>query len=58
MSIIERKRLSFSMSLPEATHSSLKLLADQRDMSIPKYIRSLIEKDIIAPLQRSENRWN
>ncbi|MBR2895887.1 MAG: hypothetical protein IKC03_09590 [Oscillospiraceae bacterium] len=58
MPVIERKRLSFSISLPESALLSLKTLAEKREMSVPRYVKHLIEKDIIEhnlPLYWSGN---
>ena len=41
------KRTRIIVSLPEATYESAKILADQEGITVHKYVKSLVEREII-----------
>ena len=57
MAVVGIKRSRIILSIPEATYESVKKRATQKEMTVPRYIKFLVDQDIIKnglPLYCSE----
>ena len=47
MAVVGIKRTRIVLSIPEATHASVKILASQKGMTVPGYIKFLVDHEVM-----------
>ena len=47
MAVVGIKRTRVAISIPEATYESVKILADREEMAVSRYVKSLIDREVI-----------
>ena len=50
MAVAGIKRTRIVVSLPEATYESVKILALRRDVTVSRYIKSLVDQEVLKTI--------